>query len=135
MGLDAGVWRNKESIEREFGVGAFMFEPDGSPVATTPEFDRIDSDLLDAAHEYIGNIGLVGHLRDAVGQLLPQTSAIQRFVLYSGSHCGDHLNAEQIEAVARELAAIENSPDLHVQHFVGQMRRLIAVARTENNPI
>ena len=61
--------------------------------------------------------------------------ALERLVLYSGSHCGDVIEEPNFGELERELKIIVSSPDPDVRDFAIELAELIRVARREKNPI
>ncbi len=95
---------------------------------------------------YLGNIGLVAALRGAVDLLLnDQTDVpvLRQKVIYSGIHCGDRLNRDQVELLAPELRELEQRDWSKLKRhdaallrdFITQMNELIAASRSVEKPI
>ena len=101
MGLDAVVYRNKANLPFDAdAVGAVVDESTGEYYVPNldlePEFEqRFPWDTRVAVHKRIGNIVLVGTLREQTSQVLEERSIILSKVLYSGTHCGDSIPVEQ----------------------------------------
>ena len=62
--------------------------------------DHEDGVLL---HHYLGNIALVGLFREILNPLADRLPVIVHQVIYSGTHCGDHLPLDAVEQLAPEV--------------------------------
>ena len=75
----------------------------------------------------IGNIAHVGALRKEVAALPSDYPRISGQVLYSGSHCGDEIEADEVKALQAELQRLpDGSADLDM--FRAELLRLCEVA-------
>jgi hypothetical protein len=97
-------------------------------------------------HHRIGNIDGVGRLRIALeshaGRYGRQFPIILEKVIYSGTHCGDMLNKEDVILLRKELKELEDiletgagSEFERLEHFREQMRELVEASLALNKPI
>ena len=92
-------------------------------------------------HHRIGNISLVAGLRQVIGQQPDKFPLILEKVLYSGSHTGDFLTFQEVEAIAAEVAMLsEVHPDdeqeeQFLRGFESQLSALVACARRLKKPL
>jgi hypothetical protein len=105
-----------------------------------PAFEReFPRETRIAVRKRIGNIALVGALREDAKRVLEDHSIILSKVLYSGTHCGDSIPLDLISALETELFRLQHYADQnHVEYlkrFVTDMQDLIAGAKREGNPI
>jgi|GEM_PF-3245201 len=92
-------------------------------------------DVVTARDWRVGNISHVYYLRDWIASQLGEGSALERLVLFSGSHAGDVIEEPSFAELERELKLIETSPDEWVREFADGLAELIGMARGEKNPI
>ena len=136
MGLDIAVFKNVSTMEREFPGYRFQREPmTGECEVIHPEGVNLTLDAVKACHFRVGNIAQVGYLRERIADNIGEGSALERLVLYSGSHCGDVIKEPSFGELERELKIIVSSPDPDVRDFAVELAELIRVARREKNPI
>jgi hypothetical protein len=89
----------------------------------------------------LGNISLVGLLRSELQREAHRFPILVTKVVYSGSHAGDHLRAEQILALQRELELLRGfrctsrKADGFMAEFREQMSELAAAALAISKPI
>ncbi len=93
-----------------------------------------------AIHYRLGNVTSIAQLRGELHGCTADLPIIQTRVLGDGTHCGDFIDLSLMEALQQELdllsaAVAERSPSPDVEGFILQMRELIRMANTENNPI
>ena len=91
----------------------------------------LDSDTdEEIANMRIGNIGMVGHLSDLIGEQLPLQSVLMDKVLYSGSHCGDELTLSEVKLALDEIHHLQESPqkDSDLVFFLEKFGNLCATA-------
>jgi hypothetical protein len=90
---------------------------------------------------HLGNLALIGFLRELFEETPEQFPILLTKVVYDGTHCGDHLDLEAIERLAIEMASVSN---LHcaepqsegpLREFETQMSDLTRAARTARKPI
>lgn len=177
MGLDASVYCDCAQTGRLVKPHPFLelsaVAADGSPDINSQDekkkqifYDWYDSQPC--AHEnfqlvscHLGNIGLIGTLRSAVDEIAEKHRTVfpilRGKVIYSGSHAGDYLGLEQVEALSAEIARLrslswnclrtratlkerlgqtfDNQRALYLTDFLAQMDELIAVSRRVSKPI
>ncbi len=92
-------------------------------------------------HRRLGNISLVGLLREELGHQAKAFPALLSKVLYSGTHCGDWLTAEEVRTVQMELGQLKKhccesarAQEL-VDAFRQQMEELVACSLQVGKPI
>lgn len=89
----------------------------------------------------LGNIALIGLLRTELERASEQFPILVTKVVYSGSHAGDFLPAEDIPALQKELDALSAfrcsnaQADRFMVEFRNQMSELAMVARLVGKPI
>lgn len=118
MGLDAFVYCDcLEQRQREGGFppnAALVLENDGCPNVLvngkevwqeTPEYDRFRCihPYHHLLHERLGNMSLVGLIRNELSREPELFPIILNKVVYSGSHVGDSLTLADIEQMQPEL--------------------------------
>lgn len=92
-------------------------------------------------HHYIGNISLVGLLRQELSKQPDDLSMILTKVIYSGTHCGDFLTIDDIRDLQHEMPRLKNfqcgkaDSQSFVDEFYAQLAELIECALTVNKPI
>jgi hypothetical protein len=163
MGLDATVYCN--CIRQGLTKNAHPFPEfldigeEGYPIISSNNLDiQMAHDLwqlYDACehedcillHHHIGNAGLISELAQIVSDLdLPTRTyypIILNQVLYSGTHCGDYISGEMIDALSKELNQLAQAAPRVTNHeartlvkrFIKQFRELIIAAKTTANPI
>ncbi|UVK51675.1 hypothetical protein DBIPINDM_004973 [Mesorhizobium sp. AR02] len=136
MGLDAAVFKSASTMEQEFPDYRFQREPvTGECEVIHPEGVNLAPDAVVAIAWRIGNISLVGHLREWIAGHIGEGSALERLVLYSGGHMGDTIEEPSFGELERDLGLIESSTDAWVREFADGLAELIGIARRETNPI
>jgi hypothetical protein len=159
MGLDAFVYCDcyEKGLLREpppAGV-TLCVEPDGllgrvqtdTSLEADMEWDQWRS-MRACKHEggillshRLGNISLIGLLRNELQEHADTFPILVHKVLYSGSHTGDFLPADQIPALQHELDLLatfkckSRESDKFVAQFREQMAELAATAQSINKPI
>jgi hypothetical protein len=141
MGLDATVYRSLKNLPAHLRDRVICDPESGEVSLTDPKDDRIfESSQFEAWHERIGNIALVSLIREEIAKAFGNhESLLSKKVVYSGSHCGDHIPFSEISVLSREIDELERitgasrSPELAT--FIGQMRKLIAAANREGTGI
>ncbi|HTL29605.1 MAG TPA: hypothetical protein VL282_10295 [Tepidisphaeraceae bacterium] len=79
-------------------------------------------------HHRLGNIALIALFREILNPLAEQLPVIVNKVIYSGTHCGDYLNAADVEQLNAELgvlAGVHVSPK-RMNSFCGTSSRNFA---------
>ncbi|WP_137933623.1 hypothetical protein [Mesorhizobium comanense] len=136
MSLTAIVFKSSLALEKGFPRYRFEREPiSGECAVVYPDGAKLPWEAVIASEQWLGNIAGIDHLRSTIAGYLGKSSALQRLVLYSGSHCGDVIEDVSFSELEKELAFIDASPDEYVKEFAGHMRSLIGMARQEGNPI
>lgn len=89
------------------------------------------------ASVYLGNVSMIGYLRNAISVAVPDASVLIHKVLCSGSHCGDSLSREEVRLAKLELekVAAQLPKDGDVQDFVSAFGNIIEVALGHDRPI
>lgn len=136
MGLDIAVFKSVEAMERDYPGYRFQREPiTGECEVIHPEGVNLDWKAATTRSWRVGNIMHVAALRDVIAGDLGEGSALERLVLYSGSHMGDVIEEPSFGELERELKLIESSADEWVREFADGLSELIAMARREKNPV
>jgi hypothetical protein len=136
MGLDAAVFKSVSAMEREFPGYRFQRELiTGECEVIHPENVDLALEALRARAWRIGNISHVGYLREWITGHVGKGSALERLVLYSGSHMGDTIEEPSFVELEHDLKLIESSTDAWVREFADGLAELIGIARREKNPI
>jgi hypothetical protein len=136
MGLNAAVFKSASTMEREFPGYRFRREPvKGECEVIHPEGVDLALDVVTVRDWRVGNIAHVAALREAIAGHLGEGSALERIVLFSGSHAGDVIEEPSFGELERELRLIESSTDAYVREFADGLSELIRMARREKNPI
>ncbi|MFD1984067.1 hypothetical protein ACFSOZ_15530 [Mesorhizobium newzealandense] len=136
MGLDVAVFKSTSTMEREFPGYCFQREPvTGECEVIHPEGVNLTWDVVTARDWRVGNIAHVAALRETIAGYLGEGSALERIVLFSGSHVGDVIEEPSFGELERELLLIESSTDPWVWEFANGLSELIGTARQERNPI
>ena len=141
MGLDAGVFRNVTTMQKmlpgcEFNVDSHT----GQAVAMRNDLELpLSLDDYLAADFRIGNISHVGYLRELFSSMLAPDSFIQKRVIYSGSHCGDIIELQELDELRKDIEAINKHREVTIEwqisEFLDAMVALVAAAAKERNPI
>jgi hypothetical protein len=157
MGLDATVYCNcfesgrlEESPPNSSSV---YVAPDGSLDCKSEDLEALlvfDTWLRESAcehkdgvlqHHYIGNLALVGLLREELKRESEKFPTLIEKILYSGTHAGDYLSLAdvfdlQVELKAlAEFAASDEKKQVYVEGFRLQMQELIGAALSVGKPI
>ena len=136
MSLTAIVYKSMLALEKEFPGYRFEREPmSGECEVVYPDGARLPWEAVKASEQWLGNIALIGHLRSTIAGYVGKLSALERLVLYSGSHGGDVIEDASFGELEEELALIDASPDEYIREFAAHLRILISMARQERNPI
>ena len=163
MGLDATVWCNcietgKLKTPHPFPE-LLIVDKSGRPDINSDDIEKemahdewqssssCEHDECMLAGHYLGNISLVAGLRDWVEKLSDDADVgypVLRFgVIYSGSHCGDFLNIDDVENLkaeilqlkSRSFSVLETEEVQYLQEFLEQMDELIEASLLVNKPI
>ena len=90
---------------------------------------------------YLGNISLIGLLRDKLEQDSSRFELLITKVVYSGSHAGDYVPAHKIPKLQKELQSLNNfngrsSSEKHfLNDFQSKMSELATFALSVKKPI
>ena len=89
----------------------------------------------------LGNITLIGFLRELLATEPHRFPILLTKVLYNGVHSGDFLSSAEVGFLSievdrlKEVHAVEDSDEPFVRHFELQMRELVQAARSVGKPI
>lgn len=157
MGLDATVYcncfENGRLEEPPPNSSSVYVAPDGSLYCKSEDLEALlvfDTWLRESAcehkdgvlrHHYIGNIALVGLLREELKRESEKFPIILEKILYSGTHAGDYLSLADVSDLQVELnalaefAASNEKKQVYVEGFRLQMQELIGAALSLGKPI
>jgi hypothetical protein len=156
MGLDAFVFCDcyeRGRIKRfPPELGPLYIEPNGAvePRSDDPEvLERFDAWREQAcrhedgmiAGDYLGNAGQVAQLHDALWRERKLFPVLLGKVIYSGTHCGDHLSLGGVAKLATELDRLKSirtgdkdlDKDVHILRR--KLEKLVRVALKIKKPI
>jgi hypothetical protein len=138
MGLDAVVYRNREHLQLgNDGAHAKVIRDTGEVYFEDAKLGRKYDHVRKSVAHRLGNIALIGSLREEVSQLIGPESFLERKVLYSGTHSGDVIPLEELDQLSPELNHIRetgrSSPRL--KELVNALEQLVQAANYERNPI
>lgn len=100
--------------------------------------DHEDGVLL---HHWLGNLSAVGLIREGLSDFPTRFPIILSKVVYSGSHCGDHLPVQALPQLAAEVDALSlvqpRDPLVAywIRDFEKKMAEITAAARAVGKPI
>jgi hypothetical protein len=92
-------------------------------------------------HHRLGNIGLIGLLREELQRDAERFQTLLTRVLYNGIHSGDCLPAEMILKLRKELEDISNfkcstkEADAFMREFQRKMSELVSASLSVKKPI
>ena len=156
MGLDASVYcdcfeRGKLHTQPKHEWNVCVDEYGGRTANPTNEDDIFsfdDWDINACEHEFgkllhhrIGNIALVGLLREELSKASEQFPIILSRVIWSGTHCGDKIEVALLPALRCEIDSLSNfqptepTSNLYIQQFKTQISELIDAALKVKKPI
>ena len=94
-------------------------------------------DHREAVSHRLGNVALIGTLRDEVSRLIGPESFLERKVLYSGVHSGDTIPLQELDELSAELSRIRDigRSSAYMRELAGALEQLIQAAKNEGNPI
>ncbi len=139
MGLDAVVYKNRAKLPLDpEQAGLRLDEKTGEWYSTNDELpDEIKAEGLEALHKHLGNVSQVAALAAEAGRFISPNSVLLCDVLYSGSHSGDVVPADKIDALEHEVATLREastlSPELTI--LLDDLGELIKVAKENYNPV
>src|SRR5207253_1992444 len=100
---------------------------------------RFPSETRTAVRNRIGNIALISELRQQAGAVLDENSVVLSKVLYSGTHCGDAIDAQVFPNLEQELSLLHRHAEKvgseYLKRFSADVVELITAAKSEGNPI
>lgn len=130
MSLDGIVFKNVKKLEQQFGEGMFWVDEDGQGCPhTEPVYPEGWKPNYEVAHdEWIGNIWHLGELREKLKHV--QSDGMILRILKRETL---RTNSDRFDQFSAELLEIADIPDL--KELVGKIRRLMAAALKEGNPI
>ena len=156
MGLDAVVYCDCFETHRlrvqPPGAWNVSIDDDGSRYPANDEahedlaFDKWNNTACDhpdgiAVGCYLGNSAGVGLIHRLLARHPDRFARLLDQVVYSGSHCGDHVEVDDLQAMADELTRLDavRTDDEETQACVRQFQRdfqhLVNVAQTLRKPI
>jgi hypothetical protein len=140
MSVDAVVYKNKDALNLGADSPLALVEPETGEVYFEDEDTvlKYPAGYFEAASFSIGNITLVGRLRDEISALLGDDCMICEEILYDGTHTGDFIPFEEIPALAEEVERLCDISAIKSQklvEFSAQLKLLIAAAEENSNPI
>lgn len=157
MGLDATVYCNcfesGRLKEPPPNSSLVYVAPDGSLDCRSEDLDVLlafDTWFRESACEhkdgvlqyhYIGNIGLVGLLREELKRESEKFPILLEKIVYSGSHTGDYLSLADVSDLQVELKALagfvasNEKMQSYIEGFRLQMQELIRAALSVGKPI
>ncbi len=156
MGLDAVVFCDCYEKGRIKScppeVGPLYVEPNGAvePRSDNPEvLERFDAWREQAcrhedgmiAGDYLGNAGQGAQFRDALWAKRNLFPVLLGKVIYSGTHCGDHLSLRHVAKLATELDRLKSirtgdkSLDKDLQILRRKLEKLVRVSLKIKKPI
>lgn len=114
--------------------------------ASQVDFDNWDHNACEhedgiLLHHRLGNIGLVGFLREILERRADEFSFVLARVLFSGTHAGDAISVAELPLLEAELSALS---DMHgdslddeddIRRFEHQMWELLRTAKGVKKPI
>jgi hypothetical protein len=89
----------------------------------------------------LGNVSLIGYLRELLAEKRDQFPILLDKVLYKGAHAGDYIDVSNFGALDRELEILhqvrveDRTLQKVVRDFDRQMLELLTAARTVKKPI
>jgi len=89
----------------------------------------------------LGNVALIGVLRERLSRRPDAFPVILTKVVYDGTHCGDHLDLDQIGSLAAEIESLrtihceEESIEKLLRQLERQMFELVDAAKRVGKPI
>ena len=157
MGLDASVFCNcyeRKHLRSQPPIGCTLsVSDDGSLDCGSDDLElQIEFDAWQrgqpcehqdgylVAH-YIGNIALVAFLREEIGRWPDRFPMVLSRVVFSGTHCGDFIPADEVSQLVPEVEALAalHCPDPQDEEFLRvferQMNELVAGALRVSKPI
>jgi hypothetical protein len=135
MGLDAGVFKSVSRLRREYSKEFEIADSETGEAETVDGGPPTALRQLLAGDVRLGNIDLVGSLREIVEATLGEDSFIAKHVVYSGSHAGDCIPTDRLHLLREDLSRLKKVDDSDVARFIDAMEGLIDVAEKEGNPI
>jgi hypothetical protein len=140
MSVDAVVYRNIDALNLGADSPLALVEPETGEVYFEDEDTilKYPDGYFEAASFSIGNITLVGRLRDEISALMGEDCMICEEILYDGTHTGDFIPFAEIPELAEEverLCEMNATKSQKLVEFSAQLKLLIAAAEENRNPI
>jgi hypothetical protein len=140
MSVDAVVYKTRDALNLGLDSPLARIEPETGEVYFEDEeiFLKYPDGYFEAASFSIGNITLVGLLRDEISALMGEDCLICEQILYDGTHTGDCIPLDEIPALADEverLCEMSASKSSRLVEFSAKLKLLIAAAEENRNPI
>lgn len=89
----------------------------------------------------LGNIALIGFLREKLAETPERFPVLLAKVLYNGTHCGDYLTLDEVTAVSREIEVLKTIHESKqeeeelLREFEHKMFDLVEAAQRLRKPI
>jgi hypothetical protein len=88
----------------------------------------------------LGNIALIGFLRELLAETPERFPILLAKVLYDGGHSGDYLTLDEVDYLATEIELLKGihrsgTDDSLIRHFELQMSELVEASRSVRKPI
>lgn len=83
----------------------------------------------------LGNISLVGHVREFVAAMPQRFPIFENQVVYSGSHSGDEISPQQSGDLLSEAAELKQCDDELVATFASEVWELADISTKSGKPI
>ncbi|WP_372366012.1 hypothetical protein [Candidatus Uabimicrobium sp. HlEnr_7] len=150
MGLDATVYCNCFQTKRMNVLPPkdWVIEVlnDGSLNCDNPFFiPWLDDEMCNhkygvACEHYLGNITLISNLRNQVNKYQENIPIIWNEIIYSGTHCGSHMNVSRISDLHKEVIflqklSFQEQDKERMDNFLQQLLELIEASNKYNHPI
>jgi hypothetical protein len=135
MGLSAIVYKSIDSLTREFpGVQFEIVDPATSEAC--PMENRISRNALIAAKARLGNLAMIGILREAAKPIFAGAdSVILNKILHSALHSGDTISMGSFAKLKDEVALLKKHNVPNLAKFIDGLVLLLSAGEGEHNPI
>lgn len=141
MGLNAIVYCNIKNVAMDNNIcNAAVDDYTGEVFFEDLALSRkYPGEMFVAKDKRLGNVEEVACLRELISRNVSEGSILLKNVLYSGSHSGDIIDLNSLDALEEEVAhvkALINS-DMYpmLKTFLDSMSELINSAKDQRNPI
>ena len=89
-----------------------------------------------AVNKNLGNIAMIGALRNEIANVISNDSVLLSKVLYSGSHSGDRIGLEDLGRLESEISLVrESNRSAALESFLESLSELVEAAKKQGNPI